>query len=59
MKSGVSRFVLAHLSKENNVPELAYETAVSKLSAAGFVQGKDYELMVAPVTNNERKVVLF
>ncbi len=59
VKSGVSRFVLAHLSKENNVPELAYETAVSKLSAAGFIQGKDYELMVAPVTNDERKVVLF
>ena len=59
VRSGVSRFVLAHLSKENNIPELAYETAVAKLSAAGFVQGKDYELMVAPVTNVERKMVLF
>lgn len=59
IKNGVSRLVLAHLSCENNVPELAYETAVSKLSACGFVKGQDYDLLVAPVENKECKSVLF
>lgn len=31
-KKGVKKFVLGHLSKENNFPELAYQTVVNELS---------------------------
>lgn len=59
IQNGVSRLVLAHLSQENNIPELAYETAVSKLSACGFVKGQDYDIWVAPRENTECKTVFF
>lgn len=35
-KSGVKHFILAHLSKENNYPELAYSVSEEALSAAGI-----------------------
>lgn len=46
--SGMTRFVLAHLSLENNRPELAYNTALGALSRAGMVSGRDFLLSVAP-----------
>lgn len=33
---GVKQIILAHLSKENNYPELAYSTVSDRLHAAGF-----------------------
>ena len=45
--SGTTRFVLGHLSKENNYPPLAYETAKSSLTEVGAVEGVDYILEVA------------
>ncbi|MBQ8207084.1 MAG: MBL fold metallo-hydrolase [Bacilli bacterium] len=33
-ESGVTRFVLGHLSKENNFPELAYQTVLNELNAS-------------------------
>ncbi len=47
IKNGTRRFILAHLSAENNVPELAYNSAVAYLSRTGFCIGKDYDLIVA------------
>lgn len=47
VRSGVTRLVLAHLSKENNIPELAYETSLSGLSGAAMAQGQDFVLTVA------------
>lgn len=35
-KSGVKGFVLAHLSRENNTPDLAFGTVTSSLAGAGF-----------------------
>lgn len=46
-KAGVSRFVLAHLSEQNNTPALAKETALAALSKEGMVAGKDYLLGAA------------
>jgi phosphoribosyl 1,2-cyclic phosphodiesterase len=34
-KSGVNKFILGHLSKENNFPELAYQTVCSCLTSSG------------------------
>ncbi len=56
---GTMRFVLAHLSSENNTPELAYQTALCSLTLAGLQQGKDFELCVAPRENIQGKVTIF
>lgn len=45
---GVKQFVLAHLSRENNYPELAFRTCREVLSRRGFTEGKDVLLEVAP-----------
>lgn len=35
-KKGVNNIILGHLSKENNFPELAYQTAINELNAANL-----------------------
>ncbi len=47
LKQGTSRIVLSHLSNENNFPHLALLTVNDSLTAAGAVQGKDYQLTAA------------
>ncbi len=47
LQSGAGRFVLAHLSEENNRPSLARRSAVDSLSAIGAAEGDDYLLDVA------------
>jgi phosphoribosyl 1,2-cyclic phosphodiesterase len=46
-EKGTQRFMLGHLSKENNFPELAYQTVCSELLMKGITPGKDVELIVA------------
>ncbi len=46
LQNGCRRFALAHLSKENNLPELAYDTTLRKLCDCGAEQG-DFSLKVA------------
>lgn len=45
-EKGVKRFVLSHLSEENNLPELAYFATVSALRAIG-AEKEDVEITVA------------
>lgn len=47
IQSGTTRFVLAHLSKENNYPPLAYQTTFAALEEMGAKEGRDYLLQVA------------
>ncbi len=47
VQTGVSHVVLGHLSKENNLPELAYNTTCRALSDAGFVCGQDVTVDMA------------
>ena len=47
MESGTTRFVLGHLSKENNIPALAFETTRAAMRMAGAVENVDYLLTVA------------
>lgn len=51
LKGGTTRIVLAHLSQENNRPELARRAAVAALLDKGYTEGKDYLLYVAPPRN--------
>lgn len=48
LQSGTTRFVLGHLSRENNYPELAEATAAAALTEAGAQRDVDYVLTVAP-----------
>lgn len=56
VQNGTTRIVLGHLSKENNIPELAFQTTKSALDCIGAVQFKDYILKVADSDNVETVV---
>lgn len=45
--SGTTRFVLAHLSRENNTPELALSASLSALTRDGMEEGRDFTLTIA------------
>lgn len=47
LEGGTVRFMLGHLSKQNNTPELAYETTHSAFTINGAKLGSDYLLGVA------------
>lgn len=47
LRNGTTRFVLSHLSRENNMPSLAYQTTVAALTALGARPEVDYRLQVA------------
>lgn len=51
IKNGTNKFILAHLSQENNLPELAFETSVCHLASYNMRHNIDYQLLVAPVEN--------
>lgn len=59
VEMGTTRFVLAHLSAENNTPELAYQTSVCSLSLSGMKEKMDYKLCVAPRENCTGQSILF
>ena len=43
---GAKKIILAHLSKENNTPELCYKTSAEALAEAGFTPN-DVRLTIA------------
>ncbi|MBQ9531390.1 MAG: MBL fold metallo-hydrolase [Eubacterium sp.] len=57
-KSGTTRFVLAHLSRENNTPDIARENAVSALWEEGFKENSDYRLYISAPVNSEKAITL-
>ena len=52
----VQKIMLGHLSKQNNTPELAYETTHSAFTVHGARSGSDYLLGVA---GDNGKVISF
>ena len=42
------QIILGHLSRENNYPELAFNTVWTRLAGLGCVEGRDVSLEVAP-----------
>ncbi|HCO61978.1 MAG TPA: MBL fold metallo-hydrolase [Clostridiales bacterium] len=48
VEQGASRLVLAHLSKENNLPEKAHAAALKGLAQVGARVGDDVEVHIAP-----------
>ncbi len=57
VKGGNRRFLLAHLSEQNNTPDIAFETVRLALDCAGYKMGVDYELYVAPRHENSRMLI--
>jgi len=57
VERGTTRFVLGHLSRENNYPELALATARAQFTSAGMAEGDDY-LLSAAAAHNGRMTVL-
>lgn len=58
VRSGTTRIVLGHLSKENNLPRLAEETAAAELSLAGMRRSDDYILFAAPRSELSENILL-
>lgn len=58
LQSGTTRFALSHLSRENNIPEIARQTAVSALAELGAKENSDYRLYVSKPENDEGLIVL-
>ena len=57
-EKGTARFVLAHLSKENNHPDIARQATLASLIAGGFAEGKDFRLAVSPPVNDTHPIIL-
>lgn len=58
IESGTTRLILGHLSKENNFPELAYQTTLAALNEAGAKEDSDFILKVARPEWIERAIML-
>jgi phosphoribosyl 1,2-cyclic phosphodiesterase len=51
VNKGTTHVVLAHLSQDNNTPELAYNTATKTLLDIGALENRDYILKIAAPEN--------
>ena len=58
VNKGSTHFVLAHLSMENNTPQLAYETSTNALREMGALENRDYFLKVAEPENQDKLIIL-
>ncbi len=56
-KCGSKRFVLAHLSHQNNTPEVALSAVRAKLIENSFAENVDFEICVAPRLENSRMLI--
>lgn len=57
VESGTTRLFLGHLSRENNTPEIAHQTASAALQIAGMREGFDYTLGVCAPANTKKAVI--
>lgn len=57
-QSGTTRFVLSHLSRENNMPHLARQNALASLDEIGLKENTDYRLYVSSPVNESGCIVL-
>lgn len=58
-KSGTTRFLLAHLSQDNNTRSVALEASLQTLISGGFIHGEDFIVDAAKPVNNEARSILF
>ncbi|MCD7775315.1 MAG: MBL fold metallo-hydrolase [Clostridiales bacterium] len=58
LDTGTSRFVLGHLSRENNTPQIARIITKCALTRIGGVEGRDFRLNIAPA-KGEGEMIIF
>ena len=58
VKKGTQKILLAHLSEQNNMPLLAYQSVVSILQDNGIKVGSDLELSVLEQTIVSKKIAV-
>ena len=58
IEGNTTRFVLGHLSQQNNLPMLARQTVLSALEADGYREGEDYILQVARRSQPSEMILL-
>lgn len=56
-QTGTTRFILAHLSQENNTPDTALTCTRTRLSLCGLEEGRDYLLTAAAPEGNAPVVI--
>ncbi len=57
LDNGTRKFILGHLSEENNTYDLAYTETTELLAQLGALNGKDYELQVATQLGLQKTMV--
>ena len=57
VRSGTKRFILAHLSRENNMPEIAYQESLNNLNINHMRLMNDFTLDVAKETTDGSSVI--
>ena len=57
VESGTTRLLLAHLSRENNIPELAKQATLCELETNGMKQNIDFMLSVVPEAGLQSPVI--
>lgn len=57
VRKGTLRLMLGHLSRENNTPQKAMDTALAALAAQGMKQNIDFTLEVAPEETRGKSVI--
>ncbi|MCQ4021427.1 MULTISPECIES: MBL fold metallo-hydrolase [unclassified Ruminococcus] len=58
VESGATRFILAHLSRDNNIPMIAENSALYELAQCGMKKNRDFTLMVAPPETCGESVII-
>ena len=58
VNKGSTHFVLAHLSRDNNTPQLAHDTAVNALREMGALENRDFFLKVAEPENQDKLIIV-
>lgn len=58
-KSGTTRFILAHLSRDNNLPSIAKNEALKSLSNHNLIENQDFILSVATPENFKHEICVF
>ena len=53
IKNGTTRFILGHLSQQNNLPTLAQSATRAALMDIGAIENRDYLLSIAKPSDNE------
>lgn len=58
-KNGTTRFLLAHLSQDNNTRAAALEASLQTLVSGGFIHGEDFIVDAAKPVNDEARSIIF